>query len=134
MDYQIEFGADAAADVNISTQGAADVAAFAQVGEELVSDERFVPGMFILVDHSDLDTTNLQLDEIKTIAGEFEALGGRLGSSTIAIVAGSAAVFGQIRQIVAFASATQARISVFTSRAEAAAWLRREHDLDLRLD
>jgi hypothetical protein len=134
VEYRIEFGAEGATDVNISTHGAADVAAFARLDEELVSDERFAPGMFVLVDDSDLDTTNLQLDEIRAIAGHFEALGDRLGPSTIAVVAGSAATFGQLRHMVTLASATPARVSVFTSRAEAVEWLRREHELDLRLD
>jgi hypothetical protein len=134
MEYRIEFGVDGAHDVSISTHGVADVAVFAQLDEELVSDQRFTPGMFVLVDDSGLDTTNLQLDEIRAIAGHFEALGDRIGRSTIAIVAGSAATFGQFRQMVTFAGASPARISVFTSRDEAVAWLRREHDLDLRLD
>jgi hypothetical protein len=134
VEYRIEFGTDGAHDVSISTHGVADVAAFAQLDDELVSDERFAPGMFVLVDDSDLDTTNLRLDEIRLIAGHFEALGDRIGRSTIAIVAGSAATFGQLRQMATLASATPARVSIFTSRAEAVAWLRREHDLDLRLD
>jgi hypothetical protein len=134
VEYTIEFGAEPALDVNISTHGVADVERFAELDEALVSDERFVPGMFVLVDGSELDTTSLQLAEIKSIAGHFEALGERIGRSTIAIVAGSAAMFGQLRQLVAFAGATEARVSVFPSRAEAVAWLQREHDLDLRLD
>jgi hypothetical protein len=134
VEHRIEFAADPALAVNISTHGSAEVAAFAQLDEELVSDPRFVPGMFVLVDNSRLDTTNLQLNEIRAIARHFEALGDRIGHSTIAIVAGSAATYGQLRQLVALATATLARISVFMSRDEAVAWLRREHDLDLRHD
>jgi hypothetical protein len=134
VEYTIEFGAEPALDVNISTHGAADVAAFARLDEDLVSDTRFVPGMFVLIDNSKLDTTNLQLEEIRAIAGHFEKLGDRIGQTTIAIVAGSAATYGQLRQLVALASATLARVSVFTSGEEAVAWLRREHELDLRHD
>jgi len=68
VEYRIEFGGDDdALDVSISTHGVADVAAFARLDEELVSDERFAPGMFVLVDDSDLDTTNIQLDEIRAM-------------------------------------------------------------------
>jgi hypothetical protein len=123
MDFRIEFGADPPADVTVTTSGSADAATFAMMNGALVGDERFVPGMSVLVDHSSLDTSELSLDDIQDIARTFEGLGDRIGRTDIAIVAPTLLAWGQTRQSITLAQETLARVRVFRTEDDALRWI-----------
>ena len=126
MDFRIEFGADPPADVTVTTSGSADAPKFAMMNGALVGDERFLPGMSVLVDHSALDTSGLSVDHIRGIARTFEGLGDRLGRAGIAIVAPTPLTWGQTRQSITLAEETLARVQVFRSKDDALRWLARD--------
>jgi hypothetical protein len=122
MDFRIEFGADPPADATVTTSGSADAPTFAMMNGALVGDERFVPGMSILVDHSALDTSGLSPEDIQDIARTFEGLGDRVGRADIAIVAPTLLAWGQTRQSIMLAQETLARAHVFRSKDDALRW------------
>ena len=128
VDFRIEFGADPPADVTVTTSGSADAPTFAMMNGALVGDERFVPGMSVLVDHSALDTSGLSSDDVRDIARAVEGLGDRLGRATIAIVAPTLLVWGHTRQSIMFAEETLARARVFRSKDDALGWLASDRD------
>ena len=123
MDFRIEFGADPPADVTVTTSGSADAPTFAVMNAVLVGDERFVPGMSVLVDQSALDTSGLSADDIRGIARTFEGLGDRLGRADIAIVAPTLLTWGRARQSITLAEETLARAQLVRSKDAALRWL-----------
>ena len=128
MDFRVEFGADPPADVTVTTSGSADAPTFAVINGVLVGDERFVPGMSVLVDHSALDASRLSSDDVEQIARTFEGLGDRLGRASIAIVAPTLVVWGKTRQSITLVEETLARARVFRSKNDALGWLASNRD------
>jgi hypothetical protein len=122
MDFRIDFGADPPADVTVSTSGSADAPTFAVMNAVLVGDERFVPGMSVLVDHSALDTSALSAVDIREIARTFEGLRDRVGRADIAIVAPTLLAWGQTRQSITLAEETLARVRLVRSKDDALQW------------
>jgi hypothetical protein len=73
--------------VIIHTFGRPDVEGFRVLNDDLLSDARFRPGMQILVDHTQLDATELTVSEIDEISNHVLTLADRFGSSPIAAIA-----------------------------------------------
>ena len=123
VEYTIEFGGDPH-DVTITISGTADVATFRQCHEQLIDDERFEPGMLILIDQTDLDLTPLSAEDIETIAiGVADRETG--GQSVVAVVAPRPGSFGVNRMGMSrIEEKTTLTTQVFFSHEEALGWLR----------
>jgi hypothetical protein len=124
MQHSIEFAARGPVDVTITTSGSADLDGFLHLNEELVSHSCFRPGLRILVDHSDLDTTTLDQD-VRATGEAVARLVDAFRGSKIAVVAPDVAKYGLAR---ASAEAADPRsidlaVKVFVTRDEAEAWL-----------
>lgn len=120
-------------DVTVKSHGRPDVAGVQELRTSLVAHPSFRPGLRVLVDHSDLegsfDATGAQ--EIgERLARNDEPLAG----ATVAVVAKSPVLFGSMRVAFTYydvarrregrASEPGLRLGVFTTQADAVAWLR----------
>lgn len=123
MEHTIEFGGELKA-VTVTTSGRADRSGFFRFIDEIVSDQRFHPGMAMLLDHSALDASSLTSLDVKVIAELTASLTDRLGESPVAVVVGDSLLFGLTRMAEAHIEPAQLHIGIFYSRDEAIAWLR----------
>jgi hypothetical protein len=123
VEYTIVFGGEPQ-DVTITTSGWADREVFLRFNKELVADERFEPGMAILVDHTDLDATALTSYDVEAIGNSVKRISDRLGESLIAVVGEDWVTFGLARESLALAGPIPSRFGIFHTREEAIEWLR----------
>lgn len=123
MRHAIHFGGDGPQDVTVTTSGPASGEGLARYVNDLVDDDRFRPGLRVLVDHRELDATTVTPANMRAHAELMKRLDGRLGDTTIAFVVGSPLAFGYARMYELHAAETQLRSHVFYSREEAIAWL-----------
>ena len=104
--------------------GVATVEGFRQRNDALVDDRRFQPGMPILFDNTALDTSGLTAADVLAIGKPPVALGERVGSSPIAVVAHDPFVGGDARMAYRYARQPVGNIRIFHSLAEAVVWIR----------
>ena len=123
MLWTIEFGGDPQ-DVTVTTEGEATPEGFARMNAELAEDERFGPGMLVLVDHTRLLVHELSERKVRTISHEFAESEAELRSAIVAIVAPRPVQFGLARMSTMIAEPQTSAVCVFYTRAEALAWLR----------
>jgi hypothetical protein len=123
VEHRIEFGGDPQ-DVTVSTSGEADRAGFAAFNEELANHPQFRPGMAILIDHSELDTSLLTRADLTAIAEHVKALEPHFAECPAAIIAPDAFSFGLARLGVREAQLEHVDPQTFATREEALAWLR----------
>jgi hypothetical protein len=122
VEHTIEFGGDPER-LTVTTSGQADLPGFRRIHEDIVSDERFRPGMPILADHTALQAGGLTTAEVQAIGELTAAFGRRFGTSRVAVVVPDALTFGLVRMAEARAGPTPLRLRIFYSRDEAVAWL-----------
>jgi hypothetical protein len=77
----------------------------------------------ILIDHSDLDASALNSDDIRAVADAVIELDDVLGESRLALVVSERLTFGYARMYELLADPAQIRSRVFYSREDALAWL-----------
>jgi hypothetical protein len=123
VEWSFEFGTDPL-DVTIATSGAARAEDFRTMNEQLLADERFRPPMRMLVDHSNLDVSELTPEEVGRIADGVNRIGSLFGESKVALVAPTALGYGLARQFEALAAEPDVLLGIFSTRANALAWLR----------
>jgi hypothetical protein len=123
VEHRIEL-ADAPPHVTVTTEGEADADGFAAFNEAIVSHPGFRPGMTILVDHSGLDASLLNADDIAAIAAHAKSLEAEFGDSAVAVVAPDAFTFGLARVSVREADFARLAPRTFASRSDAVDWLR----------
>lgn len=123
MEYVIEFVTDPAG-VILTTNRRADLAGFERMNDELLADPRFVPGMPILVDHSDLDTRTLSADDAVAIGRSVERLRSKLGSSPVAVVVADRHGFDRARESIPGGQPPQLEVEVFYAIRDGIDWLR----------
>ncbi len=126
MNWTIEFGGSPH-DVVVTTHGVATRDGFVGFNTDLVSDPRWRPGMAVLLDHSDLDTSQLTGDDVEDIVEFLSAkLAARLGPVTTAIV--SPDPYGRgladVSVQMLLSPHPTMRIRSFASRELACDWLR----------
>jgi len=124
VEYAIEFSRDPPG-VTFTTSGPADLSTILRANDEFLSDPRFRPGMPVLADHSDLDTTSLASSDTELIGKAYRRFLDKVGQSAIAIVVAHPATFGLVRMAQAHAGQPQPHQRIFYSRAEAISWLNR---------
>ena len=121
MEIRIDFDIDAA---TFTTVGAASLEGFRRGIQALVDDPRFQPGMPILADYTELDSSGLTPDDVRAIGDFTASLADRIGPSTIAVVVPNALTFGFVRMGEMQANQPQLNVRIFYSRPEAVEWLR----------
>jgi hypothetical protein len=122
VQFAIDFGAGRQV-VLVTTEGAASVDGFRRLNQTLVEDPRFEPGIPILFDNTSLDTTGLTAAEVLEIGKPPVALGERVGSSKIAVVAPDPRAAGDAR-MSRDTNRERPEVRIFHSLAAALAWLR----------
>ena len=118
MRWTIEFGGDPQ-DVTVTTSGTATPEGFAGMNAELAEDDRFGPGMLVLLDHTDLVVDELSSQDIRRISDDFRRHEDALRSAIVAIVAPEPVQFGLARMSTIMAEPPTPTIQVFHTRAEA---------------
>jgi hypothetical protein len=123
MEYVIEFVTEPAG-VILTTNGRADLAVFERMNDELLADPHFVPGMPILVDHTDLDTQALSTEDAVAIGRSVERLRSKLGSSPVAIVVADRHGFERAGESIPGGPPPQLEVEVFYALRDGIDWLR----------
>ena len=123
MRWAIEFGGDPQ-DVTVTTSGKATREGFARMNAELVEDERFGPGMLVLLDHTQLVVDELSSEDVRAIARDFVRHDDALRSAIVALVAPKPVQFGLARMSTMLAEPPTPSIHVFHTRADALERLR----------
>jgi hypothetical protein len=126
MEYVISFDTDFGG-VEIKTSGEADLAGLLGHATELVGDGRYVPGMPVLIDHTDLDATSIPSADLASLGQHVTTLASRLGDSRVAVVVPNALTYGLGRMAQA-RQETHVDMRLFYSRADALAFLKRPTD------
>lgn len=122
MRHDIVFG-DGEADVTVRTFGVADREGFFAFNRELVDHPRYVPGMSVLLDHSELDMTLLSVADLDAVGAFVADLEERVGDGPVAIVAPDAFTFGLLSASVDVAQLQALSPRTFATREEAERWL-----------
>lgn len=123
MEHSIDFVHGGVEDVVVRTSGRAVLSGFTAYLAELVADERYRPGMGILVDHSDLDASGLVTADARAFAAVVADMGERVGVTAFACVAPGPVMYGISRAFEAYSEDSGVRTRVFSSADEARAWL-----------
>ncbi len=122
MEYTIEFGGEPQ-DVTVTTSGPATPEGLSGYIRDLVNDQRFRAGSFILADHSELDASHVTAADVREQSTMMSQLDDRIGASRVAIVVPSSLAYGYARMYQAHTTETQVDSQVFYTRTEALAWL-----------
>ena len=121
MEFQITFDSSAAI---FRTAGAASLEGFRQGIKTLVDDPRFEAGMAILVDHTSLDVTSLDPNDVRSIGEYTASLGKQIGPSSVAVIVLDQVTFGFVRMGESYANQPQLSVKVFYSLPAGIEWLR----------
>jgi hypothetical protein len=125
VEYSIQFGGPPQ-DVTITTSGSATAAGLIGFVTDLISNERYRPGMSILVDHMALDASTLSAADVRALAQTVVRLDDEIGSSRVAIVVPDPLTFGFARMYELQAADAQVRSRVFYGRSDALTWLQEQ--------
>lgn len=129
MEYTIEFGGTPQ-DVTVRASGLARVSGFRHLYEALFADERFTPGMLVLLDLTELDLAEIPgngAGEIGRALGEFRE---RCEGCALAVVCTDPLASALIRRSRLGEDAPGVDVWIACSLEEARAWL--ESELALR--
>jgi hypothetical protein len=107
------------------TTGPASVEELDAMVRALVSDERYRPGLSVLIDHSESQWSNLSMADARRRATLLEEQASELGQPRVAFVVSQAADYGVGRMMQLMTEGkTLMRSRIFYSTDEARAWLR----------
>jgi hypothetical protein len=122
MRWTIEF-AGGPQDVTVTMWGRATREGIFGVNGDLVSDERWLPGMRVLLDCCRLDTEDLNGEDVESIMELVVGLEPAYGPAAFAILAPDPYVFGVAEVFTQNLPQAQFRFHPFAAGAEAVAWL-----------
>jgi hypothetical protein len=123
VEHAIEFVHDGSEDVVVRTSGLGALRGLKAFVREMVGDDRYRPGMTVLVDHSELDPSALVTADARELAAAVAELGEHVHGTTVACVAPSAVMFGICRAFESYSSGSGLTSRVFSNADEARAWL-----------
>jgi hypothetical protein len=123
LEFAFAFGGDPQ-DLTITMRGAVDALGLKRLNDALVADPRFRPGMAILVDVTELDTSRLDETQLFVGVGPVVERDAAAPPRAVAIVASDAETFAKAIHYRAHLGGSASRRRVFTDRDEALAWLR----------
>ena len=125
MEYAITFGGQPQ-DVTQTLVGTADVASIVRCNAELGADKRFRSGLAILVDASALDAAPLAGPGLEAASHSVAERDWEHPPLAVAILVANRQAAEIFKHWRAYLGGSQSRRRVFTSRAEALAWLAAE--------
>ena len=124
MDFEISFIDDAQIAM-VKTSGRATLEGFDAFLEAMTSDPRWLTGMSILGDHSELDMSSMSAQEIENLVSARLLRASAVGAGRLAIVAGNPLTFGFGRMFETYAEdVLPFRMRIFKKTDDALAWLR----------
>jgi hypothetical protein len=123
MDHTFEFPIDVPIAI-VRTLGDAELEGWRRYHDDLLADPRFVPGMPLLVDHTDLDATGMTAGDARAIGDLVASYQAALRNSPRAVVVPDRFRYGMGRVAQHRADPDLHYSAVFYERAEAEAWLR----------
>ncbi len=107
----------------VKTFGDANPEGFRKYRDDLLAHEKWTPGTALLLDHSELNSGPLTVDDIHKIASE--SVEARLGHVRTAVVVGRNLEFGLTRMWEVFVDGKwDVDVRVFRSRDEGISWLK----------
>ena len=107
-------------DVTLTLSGKATIGELLTMLETVTADERFRPGMSILVDDTAVDVLEISAEDVRVFADAL-VRNPKIGRGTAAIVAPETVAYGFARMLES--QAAQLRLRVFVSRNDAVDWL-----------
>jgi hypothetical protein len=126
MEYEITWGGDPE-DARVTTWGTATLEGLDAWVQEGLSDPHYRPGMHVLIDHRQLDWSNLSPANVHERIEHFARAAGRLDSARAAVVMRAPVDFGLARMEQAYIDlhpTLKIEIGVFLSIEDARDWLR----------
>jgi hypothetical protein len=126
MEYEITWGGDPE-DASVTTRGSVSLEGFDAWMQEGLSDRRYHDGMSIIVDHRELDWSDISLKDVQERLELFKRNTNRVGCIRAAMVMRSAVDFGLARMYEAYVEMQpdlQIEIGVFISIDDAREWIR----------
>lgn len=126
MEYEITWGGDPE-DACVTSRGKVSLEGFVAWMQEGLSDPRYHDGMSIIVDHRELDFSDMLPQDVQERLELFRRETNRVGRIRAAMVMRSAVDFGLARMYEAYVEMQpdlQIEIGVFTSIEDAREWLR----------
>jgi hypothetical protein len=124
MAWAYEFSEAGPFDVVVTIDGVMSPELIEAGRRRLLADPRFRPGMSVLVDNSDVDTSNTTADRLRAIAASAARDYANAGVEDLVMLAPESVTFGLLRMWHTFLSDELAgRAAVVSSLDEAEAWL-----------
>ena len=124
MEFEVQFqDGDGPADVEVALAGVPTAEGFQLLNERLTSDPRFRAGLRVLVDCSELDTSGLSEGEVQSLTEHMVERDWNYPPSAVVLIAPDEETFSAVRAYRAHMGGSKSNRHVFSSRAEAVAWL-----------
>jgi hypothetical protein len=129
MEFAITFqDGDGPADLEIAIAGVPDAESFLLLNGRLTADPRFRAGLRIVADCSALDTSGLSDEEVQSLSEQMVERDWNYAPSAVAIIAPDEQTFSAVRAYRAHVGGSRSNRHLFSSRAEAIAWLEDQGD------
>ena len=127
MEYEFEFREGAGTpDLEIVLSGVLDAADFRRFTEALNADRRFRPALKVLADLSGLDTSGLTQDTLRALSEPLIERDWHYPPAAVAIIAVDPRTLEAVRAYRAHLGGSKSKRHIFTTRAEALAWLQEQ--------
>jgi hypothetical protein len=122
MNYSLDFGGSPQ-DLTMTLAGAVDAPSIRTFIEEMMAHPEYRPGMLILVDLSELDTSTITQEQYEGLGDAISGRDHRFPAKGIAIVAPDDRTYDDAVRHRAYVGGSKSGREVFHSRADATAWL-----------
>jgi hypothetical protein len=126
MEFEIDFPTGGPADVEMSVSGVPTLAELELFNDALVSDPRFRAGLTILVDVAGLEYAGISPEELQALSEPTVVRDWQYRPAAMAIVAPDAPAYEHVQRYRAHVGGSMSNRRVFSTRAEAVAWLEEE--------
>jgi hypothetical protein len=123
MEFEIDFPADGPADIEMSVSGVPTLPELELFNEALVSDPRFRAGLTMLVDTAGLESDGISADELQTLSAPQVMRDWQYPPAAVAIITPTGPTYDHAQRYRAHTGGSRSNRRVFSSRAEAIAWL-----------
>jgi hypothetical protein len=122
MNYALDFGGEPQ-DLTMTLTGELDVPGLRAFIQDLIVHADYREGLLILVDISGLDASSFGEEEYESVRDAIAGRDFRYPAKAIAIVAPDAGAFDLAKRHRAYVGGSKSGREVFSSRADATAWL-----------
>ena len=123
MEFTIGFPADGPADIELSVSGVPTLPDIERFNDALVSDPRFRAGLTMLVDVAGLEYSGISVEELQTLSMPMLMRDWQYPLAAVAIVSPVGPAYDHVQRYRAHVGGSKSNRRVFSTRAEAVAWL-----------